>query len=402
MATIFERIQQFNAGRVPELLAFKYQFISEDPFRFYRGTCHLFYEDLSKHITWKDDTKVWICGDLHLENFGTYKGDNRVVYFDMNDFDEALQAPATWELVRMLTSIHVAAHSVPYDAKMADKLCRIYLTEYIRVLETGKPLTIDKETAQGLLKYFIQQLQLRKESALVGSKMQTKNGTAKLLVNNQKSLPVAPEIKVKVMNRLNNWLKKQGEKERYKVVDISYRIAGTGSVGCQRYMLLVTKKKSGPWHLLDLKEAMPSSLLPYVKIPQPTWDNEAQRVVTLQKRIQHVSPSMLNVIKIGKTPFVIKELQPSADRMDLTLCKGKLTKLSKILTVMAQANASGQLRSAGRQGSSIADELITFAHHTQPWKTKVLQYARKYALQVMADYEAYCKQYQKSTKIASK
>ena len=25
----------------------------------------------------------WLCGDLHLENFGSFNRDNRLVYFDM-------------------------------------------------------------------------------------------------------------------------------------------------------------------------------------------------------------------------------------------------------------------------------------------------------------------------------
>ena len=37
----------------------------------------------------------WICGDLHIENFGSYKGDNRLVYFDLNDFDESILAPVS-------------------------------------------------------------------------------------------------------------------------------------------------------------------------------------------------------------------------------------------------------------------------------------------------------------------
>ena len=83
MPTVFERILAFNNDRLPQLVKIKYQLMSEDIFRFYRGTCHLFYKDLSENISWADTTQTWICGDLHLENFGSYKGDNRVVYFEM-------------------------------------------------------------------------------------------------------------------------------------------------------------------------------------------------------------------------------------------------------------------------------------------------------------------------------
>jgi uncharacterized protein (DUF2252 family) len=82
--------------------------MSESAFRFFRGTCHLFYEDLGKNSSFPSSPASWITGDLHLENFGSYKGDNGLVYFDVNDFNEAILAPVTWEIARMTTSIFVA------------------------------------------------------------------------------------------------------------------------------------------------------------------------------------------------------------------------------------------------------------------------------------------------------
>jgi hypothetical protein len=34
---------------------------------------------------------------FHIENFGSYKGDNRLVYFDIGDFDESLLGPSAWD-----------------------------------------------------------------------------------------------------------------------------------------------------------------------------------------------------------------------------------------------------------------------------------------------------------------
>ncbi|MFM6845202.1 MAG: DUF2252 family protein, partial [Dolichospermum sp.] len=98
------RIEKFNNGRNPELLKLKYKKLATDPFSFFRGTCHLFYEDLYENSGMNLAPLTWICGDLHLENFGSYKGNNRLVYFDINDFDEAVIAPCTWEIVRFITS----------------------------------------------------------------------------------------------------------------------------------------------------------------------------------------------------------------------------------------------------------------------------------------------------------
>ncbi|NTV09837.1 MAG: DUF2252 family protein, partial [Zoogloea sp.] len=105
-------IQRYNQGRDPERLALKFRALADNPFSFLRGTCHLFYLRLAPAAVLDAAPAAWICGDLHIENFGSYKGDNRLVYFDMNDFDEAILAPCTLEVVRLLSSILVAAPTV--------------------------------------------------------------------------------------------------------------------------------------------------------------------------------------------------------------------------------------------------------------------------------------------------
>src|SRR5580693_684657 len=44
VSNLAERIKQFNSSRLPAYTALKYQTMAENPFRFFRGTCHLFYE----------------------------------------------------------------------------------------------------------------------------------------------------------------------------------------------------------------------------------------------------------------------------------------------------------------------------------------------------------------------
>ena len=65
------QIQQFNAGRDPERLQLKYHAMRTNPFVFLRGTCHLFYNRLPHEGVFKSALLAWVCGDLHLENFGS-------------------------------------------------------------------------------------------------------------------------------------------------------------------------------------------------------------------------------------------------------------------------------------------------------------------------------------------
>jgi hypothetical protein len=43
---MLSRIERCNAGREPELLAVKYEKMRKSPFSLFRGTAHLFWEDL--------------------------------------------------------------------------------------------------------------------------------------------------------------------------------------------------------------------------------------------------------------------------------------------------------------------------------------------------------------------
>lgn len=90
---------------------------------------------------------TWVCGDLHLENFGSYKGDNRLVYFDLNDFDEAALAPANRELIRMVASLLSGADTLAIRQSEARALCLSFLDAYAASLAAGKAYWIQSDTA---------------------------------------------------------------------------------------------------------------------------------------------------------------------------------------------------------------------------------------------------------------
>jgi uncharacterized protein (DUF2252 family) len=83
MSELSERLVRFNAALLTEIVQLKYEAMTENAFRFFRGTCYLFYEDLAASQPLPLSPLAWICGDLHIENYGSYKGDNKLVYFDL-------------------------------------------------------------------------------------------------------------------------------------------------------------------------------------------------------------------------------------------------------------------------------------------------------------------------------
>jgi hypothetical protein len=64
----------------------KYRKMARDPLAFYRGAACLFYCDVTgEEDAWADHgaERIWIHGDLHVENFGTYlNSDGRLIFDD--------------------------------------------------------------------------------------------------------------------------------------------------------------------------------------------------------------------------------------------------------------------------------------------------------------------------------
>ncbi|MBS1917208.1 MAG: DUF2252 family protein [Bacteroidetes bacterium] len=396
MQTVSARIKQFNSDRIPEYAALKYSMMAGNAFRFFRGTCHLFYEDLARHDVFADHPLSWICGDLHLENFGSYKGNNRLVYFDLNDYDEAVLAPATWEIVRMVTSIFTGFESLQISKAEATRVAKLFLQKYSATLANGKALYIEPQVAVGIVKKFLDQVCERKQKTLVKQRalLKPKENKKPSFIISAKLFGIKGKEKKELIAFLRQWLRANKHLPfPVRVLDAGFRIAGTGSVGVKRYVFLVqnafNQKKFG---LIDMKQAKPSSVQPYLKIKQPSWNSEAERVVGVQQRMQNVPPALLGTAVFKKDTFVIKELQPTSDKIDFLLIKDRYKDIAQVIHDMATLTASAQLRSSGRQGSANADELIAFGQNTS-WHQQLLDYAITYAAQVKKDYRSFLKDY---------
>jgi uncharacterized protein (DUF2252 family) len=391
VSTIPERIKAFNHSRLPDYTALKYQLMAENPFRFFRGTCHLFYEDLNKGPEIPSSPAGWICGDLHLENFGTYKGDNRLVYFDLNDFDEGLLGPAAWEVVRMMTSIFIGCQSVGIRDTEIEQVAGLFLRVYTNALCKGKARYLETETANGIVRTFMERICERKQKELIRQRTEEgKNARLRLRIDRVRFFPIDKELRKTLMAHITQWMQCHPlTKGRYTVIDACFRVAGTGSLGGRRYVFLLRNNDEPKRHLLiDMKEALPSSLEPWIGIAQPQWASEAQRVVTIQERMQNISPALLSTTHFQGRSYVLKEMQPTADKIDFLAVRDRYKDIACVVEDMALMTASAQLRSAGRQGAAPPDDLILFGEDTH-WQQSLLDYSRSYAGQVKKDYQEF-------------
>ncbi|MHB1922913.1 MAG: DUF2252 family protein, partial [Chitinophagaceae bacterium] len=236
MSVLAQRILEFNSDRIPQILPLKYALMREDAFRFYRGTCHLFFQDLAKNDPFPEVAKIWMSGDLHLENFGSYKGDNRLVYFDINDFDESILGPVTWEITRLLTSIYLASGVLKLDPRQSHELAQSALENYLNVLSSGKALAVETATSSGLLKYFLEKVSNRKKKDLLADKVLRSGGNWRIRIDQTRYLSLEPEKRSLIRILTQKWMENHYPKKHFKVLDAAFRIAGLGSLGLERFV----------------------------------------------------------------------------------------------------------------------------------------------------------------------
>ena len=108
-------------------LRYKHRHMKESPFTFLRAT---YFRWARKIGDWcpelMDAPQVLSVGDLHLENFGTWRdADGRLVW-GVNDFDEAAPMPYVLDLVRLATSIQLAPDLAIGNRRAAAALLRGY------------------------------------------------------------------------------------------------------------------------------------------------------------------------------------------------------------------------------------------------------------------------------------
>ena len=126
-----------------EDLEFKHQVMAADTFSFLRGTFYRWSQLFSNELPELADVpRVLGAGDMHVENFGTWRDVEGRLVWGVNDFDEATYLPYTFDLVRLATSAGLAAAEGHLSINLKEA-CAAILGGYSRSLRSGgKPIVL--------------------------------------------------------------------------------------------------------------------------------------------------------------------------------------------------------------------------------------------------------------------
>ena len=319
----------------PEAFKSKFRKMAANPFAFYRGSAPLFYADMDgAEDRWADEktSRVWIQGDLHAENFGTYMAGDGVFIFDVNDFDEAYLGHFTWDIKRMAASLALLAWTKAISdediAVMIETFTRAYLEQVRYFVESDRDheYALRLDTTEGQIRQMLLQTRLNtrvdllQRTTLIDESFDRRfrrgSGVRNLDETEHSKVQTAYESYLDTIPS-----EKQFRSLTYQVKDIVGRKGfGIGSAGLPAYNILV----EGPTQALEndvvlsMKQgnvAAPSRIVKDERI-ENYFKHHGHRTAVSQRALQAHADPWLGYTEIDGTGFVVAELSPYVEDIE--------------------------------------------------------------------------------------
>ncbi len=213
----YERWLSKYLNLIPADLEKKHQAMAEASFPYFRAT---FYRWMQ---LWEERKEPWArvpellaIGDLHVENFGTWRDVEGRLVWGVNDFDEAYPLPFSLDLVRLAVSAHLAIEGSHLSLGRGDA-CEALLQGYSSGLSSGGQAMVLAEHHEWLRQMVTGEL---RDPVLFWRKMDE-------IPTLRKSVP---KTAVRALERMLP--------QRDLVYRVIHRQAGLGSLGRERYVAL--------------------------------------------------------------------------------------------------------------------------------------------------------------------
>ncbi|HET9420400.1 MAG TPA: DUF2252 domain-containing protein [Nocardioides sp.] len=313
----------------PAAFRAKYRKMASDPHAFYRGTACLFYAD----ITQQDDPfvtersgRIWVHGDLHVENFGTYlNADGRLV-FDVNDFDEAYLGHFTWDLQRFAASLALMGWQKALPEEAVSRLIGRYVRAYLRQVDAYRKSADDDDFAlhlnntHGPIQEALVTARCRRRADLLDDTTVLADGTRTL-----RDVPGVRRLgkseRLKVVSAFERYLETIPHDKRFDR-DLFYELRdvvgksgfGIGSAGLPAYNFLVEGFSEALDNdvLLLMKQANIPAISRFVDPAEVEsyFDHEGHRTVVSQRALQVHTDPLLGHTTLDGVAYVVSELSP--------------------------------------------------------------------------------------------
>jgi uncharacterized protein (DUF2252 family) len=313
----------------PTAFRAKYRKMAADPHAFYRGTACLFYADVTQHddpFVTERSGRIWVHGDLHVENFGTYlNADGRLV-FDVNDFDEAYLGSFTWDLQRFAASLALMGWQKALPEEQVRRLIGRYVRAYLSQVDAYRESADDDDFAlhlgntHGPIHAALVTARCRRRADLLDHATVLADGTRTL-----RDVPGVRRLgqseRSKVVDAFERYLETIPHDKRFDR-DLFYELRdvvgksgfGIGSAGLPAYNFLVEGFSEALDNdvLLLMKQANVPAISRFVDSAdvESYFDHEGHRTVVSQRALQVHTDPLLGHTTLDGVAYVVSELSP--------------------------------------------------------------------------------------------
>ncbi len=334
--------------RSPAEFRRRFRKMASDPFAFYRGSACLFYADIvHDDDPWADERtgRVWIQGDLHAQNFGTYMNDDGVFVFDVNDFDEAYVGHFTWDVKRLVASLALLAWQKAISDADIRRLIETYVRAYVDQVRTFAAHTGDErfaltlDSADGYVRdVLVAAMGGTRIDLLAG--MTTVDGAERRFRDRAGVRRLDDAERAEVEAAYREYLDTIPAEKRfgsltYQVKDIVGASGfGIGSAGLSAYNILVEGNTQALENdvILSMKQgnvAAPSRVVDDARIRE-YFLHHGHRTAVSRRALQANTDPWLGYTQIGGVGYVVQELSPYEADLDW----GGLTEPEEMLSVL--------------------------------------------------------------------
>jgi uncharacterized protein (DUF2252 family) len=333
----------------PAAFRTKFRKMAADPFAFYRGSACLFYADVAERDDpWADERtgRVWIQGDLHAENFGTYMDGDGVLIFDVNDFDEAYVGHFTWDVTRFAASLALLGWRKALSDEAITDLVRSYARSYLEQVRwfvdqaDDRSFSLRLGTTDGAVAQVLQLAKLRTRVKLLDGITETE-GFDRVLRDGPGVRRLDDAERDAVLDAYQRYLESVPESKRlrgvsYEVKDVAGRSGfGIGSAGLPAYTLLIEGYNQALDNdvVLSMKQGNVAAPSRVVTDPELAgqFRHHGHRTVISQRALQAHADPLLGWTDIDGVGFVVSEVSPYEGDLDWS----ELTEPAEIAPVTA-------------------------------------------------------------------
>ncbi len=301
-------IDATNDDRWPQYLAVRWGRMLASPFAFFRGAASVMAMDLAE--TPVSGILVQLSGDAHVLNFGVFASRERNLVFGLNDFDETTPGPWEWDIKRLAASAVLASRDIGAPeatarsaARSVARSYREHMAEFAQLgaleiwytqLDGAVVLPTLSEAARARAIEIIAAARRRTHLQVLAKMSELVDGNFRIVEEPPLVVRVPHSVTGEALEVvLQQWLRayratltpdRRELLDRYRVVDAVRKVVGVGSVGTHSYVLLMHGYHQDDPLFLQVKEARPSALAPYLHAPRAR--HQGQRVVLGQRLIQ--------------------------------------------------------------------------------------------------------------------